>query len=131
MKKLKETTKKRLSAACWFAVLLSVEVMIGKFGGGFVRDYVGDVLVIPLIYCFIRIFYVRPAVWLPATVGGLGILAEVIQYFHFCEVFGIDRSSILGIMLGSVADWRDVACYVVGVALIYAAELIGNKRQRN
>lgn len=123
--------KKRLSAACCFAALLAAEILIGKYAGGFVRDYLGDVLVIPLIYCFIRIFYVRPAAWLPAAVGSLGILAEVIQYGNFCDRFGIDRGSMLGIMLGSVADWRDVACYVVGVGLIYAAECIANKQQRD
>ena len=68
---------KRWLALCCFAALLAVEILIGRFGHGFLRAYVGDVLVIPLIYCFVRIFYVRCCIWLPAAVGGLGILAEV------------------------------------------------------
>lgn len=119
---MSDTVKKRLSAAGWFAALLAAEVLIGKFGGGFVRAYGGDVLVIPLIYCLVRIFYTRPNKILPALVGGLGVLAEIIQYFDFCDRFGIDRGSILGIMLGSVADIRDVLCYAVGVGLIYLVE---------
>lgn len=114
--------KKRIAAAGCFAVLLAAEIIIGKFGGGFIRAYLGDVLVIPLIYCFVRIFYTRPNKLLPALVGGLGVLAEIIQYFNFCEIFGIDRGSLLGIMLGSVADIRDVLCYAAGVILIYFAE---------
>lgn len=115
--------KKFIEAACCFAVLLAAEVIIGRFGRGFIRAYLGDVLVIPLIYCLIRIFYSRPNKFLPALTGGLGILAEIIQYFNPCEIFGIDRESLLGIMLGSVADIRDVLCYVTGVILIYFAEL--------
>ena len=113
---------KRLLALCCFAVLLAVEIVIGKFAHGFLRAYVGDVLVIPLIYCFVRIFYVRPAVWLPAAVGGLGILAEVLQYFDLCGLLGIPKGSLLGILLGSSADFGDILCYAVGTVLIYSAE---------
>ena len=113
---------KRLLALCCFAVLLAVEIVIGKFAHGFLRAYVGDVLVIPLIYCFVRIFYVRPAVWLPAAVGGLGILAEVLQYFDLCGLLGIPKGSLLGILLGSSADFADILCYAVGTVLIYSAE---------
>ena len=113
---------KRLLALCCFVLLLAVEILIGKFGHGFIRAYVGDVLVIPLIYCFVRIFYVRPAVWLPAAVGGLGILAEVLQYFDLCGLLGISKGSLLGILLGSSADFADIVCYAAGTLLIYAAE---------
>lgn len=122
MKDLKKEMKKRLPAVGCFAALLVTEILIGKCGGGFIRAYGGDVLVIPLLYCLVRIFYTRPNKILPPLVGGLGVLAEMIQYFNFCDRFGIDRSSILGIMLGAVADIRDVLCYAVGVMLIYAAE---------
>ena len=107
--------------------------MIGRFGHGFLRAYVGDVLVIPLIYCFVRIFYVRRCIWLPAAVGGLGILAEVLQYFNLCGLLGIPKGSLLWILLGSSADFGDIVCYAVGVALIYAAEwaLVKVRRKRD
>lgn len=110
-----------------FVLLLGVEIVIGKCGHGFIRAYVGDVLVIPLIYCFVRVFYVRPAVWLPAAVGGLGILAEVLQYFDLCGLLGIAKGSLLGILLGSSADFGDIVCYAAGVVLIYAAEWCSRK----
>ena len=109
-------------ALCGFATLLAVEILIGTFAHGFLRAYVGDVLVIPLIYCFLRIFYVRSAVWLPAAVGGLGIFAEMLQYFNLCGLMGIPKGSLLGILLGSSDDFADIVCYAVGVLLIYAAE---------
>ena len=113
---------KRIVALCGFVLLLVVEILIGKFAHGFIRAYVGDVLVIPLIYCFVRIFYVRPAVWLPAAVGGLGILAEMLQYYNLCGLLGIPKGSLLGILLGSSADFADILCYAVGVLLIYAVQ---------
>ncbi len=118
MSKLSE----RIPALCGFVLLLVIEIIIGKSAHGFIRAYVGDVLVIPLIYCFVRIFYVRPAAWLPAAVGGLGILAEILQYFDLCGLLGIPRGSLLGILLGSSADLADIVCYSAGTLLIYAAE---------
>lgn len=114
--------KKRIFAFCGFAALLIIEIIIGAFCGGFIRAYLGDILVIPLIYCFVRIFYTRNNKFLPLAVGMLGIFAEIIQYFNFCEIFGVDKDSLLGIMLGSVADIKDVLCYLAGVILIYLAE---------
>ena len=109
---------------CGFILLLAVEIIIGKCAHGFLRAYGGDVLVIPLIYCFVRVFFVRPAVWLPAAVGGLGILAEVLQYFNLCGLLGISKGSLLGILLGSSADFADILCYAAGTLLIYMAEWI-------
>ena len=115
---------KRLLALFGFVLLLAVEIIIGRFAHGFIRAYVGDVLVIPLIYCFVRIFYVRPAAWLPAAVGGLGILAEILQYFDLCGLLGIPKGSLPGILLGSSADFADILCYAAGTLLIYMAEWI-------
>ena len=115
---------------CGFVLLMVVEIIIGKYAHGFIRAYIGDVLVIPLIYCFVRIFYVRPAVWLPAAVGGLGILAEMLQYFNLCGLLGIPKRSLLGILLGSSADLGDIVCYAVGVLLIYAVQRCFGKALR-
>ena len=116
------TKRKRITAAVCFAALLGVEILIGRFAHGFVRAYIGDVLVIPLLYCFVRVFYVRRSVWLPAAVGSLGLLAELLQYLRLCDRLGIPRGSLPGILLGSSADWGDMLCYAAGTALIYLTE---------
>ena len=43
------------------------------------------------------------------------------------------KGSLLGILLGSSADFGDIVCYAVGVALIYAAEwaLVKVRRKRD
>lgn len=116
--------KKRIFTACCFAALLIVEIIIGALSGGFIRAYVGDVLIIPLIYCFVRIFYTHDNRFLPLAVGGLGILAEIVQYFDLCGILGIDKRSILGIIIGSHADIGDILCYITGIILIYICEFM-------
>lgn len=118
------TLNKRICAAIGFAALFITEIIIGAFCGGFIRAYVGDVLVIPLIYCLVRIFYTRDNKLLPIAVGSLGILAEIAQYFDLCGILGIDKQSAMGIMIGSHADIGDIFCYIAGVILIYVFEYI-------
>ena len=49
--------RRRLGYAALCAVLLGVEIVIALYvRDAFVRPYVGDVLVVILIACFIRIF---------------------------------------------------------------------------
>ena len=47
--------KKRILYLIAFIILVGIEVLIGKFAHGFVRGYVGDMLVVMVIYTFIRI----------------------------------------------------------------------------
>ncbi len=116
---IRDIMKKRIYAVCGFVALLVVEIIIGMFFGGFIRAYVGDMLIIPLIYCFVRIFYTHDNKFLPLAVGGLGILAEILQYFDICGLLGIDKGSLLGIIIGSTADIKDILCYIAGIILIY------------
>ena len=43
-----------------FVIITAVEVMIALFcHGGFVRYYLGDVIVVWAVYCFVQIFSAR------------------------------------------------------------------------
>lgn len=104
-------------------ILLAIEILIAKFGSGVVRGYVGDVLVIPLIYFLLRaVLFPRNRVFsvyvLPFLTYLLGWVAEVLQAFHLIDHLGIDAGSPLGIALGGVFDLRDGLCYYLGLLLI-------------
>ena len=116
-----QNPRSRFTAAAAFALLLAAEILIGRFAGGWLRAYGGDVLVIPLLYCLIRIVYTRPCRRLPAAVGGLGALAELLQWLDLCGRLGVDKGSLAGILLGSSADPLDLLCYALGTALLYLA----------
>ena len=52
--------KKRIIYASCFFVILIIEIIIGVYiHDAFIRPYIGDVLVVILICCFIRIFILR------------------------------------------------------------------------
>jgi hypothetical protein len=107
---------KYLAAA---AALFVVEVVIarGYIPGTFVRNSVGDVLVIPLLYFFLRgATKSTPAV---ALVIGLavGLTAEALQYLHLADLLGLKKGSLLYIVLGNTFSWSDLLMYSIGGVL--------------
>lgn len=98
-----------------FAVLLAVEVYIALFvHDAFVRPYLGDVLVIVLLYCLGRGPLGCKGKWLVPFVTALGVLVEGLQYIHLADRLGLGPSSPLRIILGSTFDWADLGCYWAG-----------------
>ena len=115
-------TRKRLLHLVLFGVLLSVEALIALFvHDGFVRPYAGDILVVAVVYFFVRIFIPENRPWLPAAVFVFALLVELSQGFHLVERLGI-TNPVLRTVLGSVCDVRDIACYGVGCILLAVYE---------
>lgn len=102
-----------------FVVLLAVEVFIALFvHDAFVRPYLGDVLVIVLLYCLGRGPLGCKGNWLAPIVVALGMLAEGLQYFRLADKLGLRPSSPLRIILGSTFDWTDLLCYAAGGVIL-------------
>lgn len=104
-------------------ILLAIEVSIASFArGGFIRGFLGDVLVVALIYCVVRAF----APWPPRPVAwGVLILAlsiEVLQYFDYVALLGLENNRLLSIALGRTFSWEDFAAYLTGFGLCRAVE---------
>ena len=115
--------KKRIRYAIFFVVLLLIEVLIAKFTTGFVRGYIGDVLVIPTVYYLIRcMLFPKDGIFsmyvLPFLCYSLGWVAEVLQAFHITDLLGIQKGSVLAIALGGVFDLQDGVSYLFGLYLI-------------
>lgn len=111
-----------------FTVLLGVELWIGLFvRDRFVRPYLGDVLVILLLYCLGRGIGVRSR-WLALYVTLLGVVAETLQYFHLADRLGLAEGTPLRIMLGSTFDRADLLCYLVGGSILGLWELFSHRR---
>ncbi|MCC8028003.1 MAG: DUF2809 domain-containing protein [Clostridium sp.] len=114
-----------------FLLLLLIEIMIGIYvHDAFIRPYLGDVLVVLLIYFFVRIFIPDGIKQMPFYIFLFAVAVELLQYFQLAGRLGIGRHTLLGIILGSVFDIKDIVCYSVGCALIMTAEKIkGGRRQ--
>ena len=48
---------------------------------------------------------------------------EVLQYFHLADFLPVSENRFFRILLGSVFDWKDIACYAVGCGLLWVYEL--------
>lgn len=120
--------KRMLYYGLWMTGLLLTEIIIGTWLKSlfFVRAYVGDVLVIPLLYCLIRIFTQKLPRLMPFLVCCIGFLAEGLQYIHLSDLLGFERGSLMAILIGTSASWWDVLCYIVGMVLIYLGMWIKN-----
>lgn len=98
-----------------FAVLLALEVLIALFvRDRFVRPYLGDVLVIVLLYCLGRGPLGMRGKWLTPAVTALGALAEGLQYLRLADRLGLGPDSPLRVILGSTFDRGDLLCYLAG-----------------
>ena len=93
----------------------------------FVRAYLGDVLVVILIYTFILSFFkIKNKSSLIIGIFVFSVFVEVLQYFKTADFIGLKSGSIPHIMLGNSFSWIDILCYAVGCLLIFLVEKYRN-----
>jgi hypothetical protein len=104
-------------------ILFLVEVYIAVFiKDSFVRPFIGDVLVVILIYCLARTFCSIRSSVVAFLVLIFAYSIEILQHFNLVHVLGLQRHSILAIALGSTFDWQDIGAYTIGTAIILLLE---------
>ena len=116
--------KNRIKYIIMFIIILLIEIVIGKYISGFIRNYIGDVLVIPCLYCLIRIVIPDKIRNLSLYVLLLGIVVELLQLFNITSLIS-GNNKLIGIILCGTFDIKDIICYIVGYLLI-----IVNKKWR-
>lgn len=88
-----------------FLLLLGIEIFIGVFvHDRVIRPYVGDILVVVLIYAFARIFFPEGIRLLSLYVLLSAVLVEVLQYFHLGRLLGLEHCRLAMVILGSTFD---------------------------
>ena len=103
-----------------FLIIFCLEVFIALFiKDHFVRPFIGDVLVILLIYFLIRSFIPvhRPPIF-AAGIFLFACLIETCQYFRILERLHLQDSIFLKIVLGSTFDWLDILAYASGSLIL-------------
>lgn len=100
-------------------VLFATELLIALFAKGFVRHYVGDVLVVILLYCAVRTFYKGAPKRLPLYLFLFATLVEVAQACRLTELLSMREGSALTIAIGTSFDWVDIGCYALGAVLCF------------
>ena len=117
--------KKRMAYGIATIALFIIELLIALFvHDRFVRPYVGDVLVVVLLYTFVRIFLPDGVRLLPLYIFLFAAGVEVLQYFRIAEVLGLSDNRILSVVIGSVFDVKDIICYGVGCGILFVYEFM-------
>ena len=112
-----------------FALLLATEILIALFvHDSIIRPYIGDLLVVILIYCFIKSFFPVSPVKAAVAVFLFALLVEALQHFKLAELLGLQHSKEAMIILGSSFDWKDMLAYMAGTGLTLFVERVRERK---
>lgn len=110
-------------------LIFIIEVLIALFvRDAFVRPYLGDVLVVILIYCFARSFLNVPVLTMAVAVLVFAFTVELLQYVDIVEKLGLQGSAIARTVIGTSFAWKDLLAYVAGFVLVIVGEKYALKR---
>jgi hypothetical protein len=114
-----------------FLLLFITEVLIALYvHDAIIRPYFGDVLVVIMIYCFVKSFGDLPVV--PTAVGVLlfAYLIEILQHFNLVQHLGLADSKLANTVLGNYFTWVDMLAYTLGFLAVLGFEGFYAKRLR-
>ncbi len=124
--------KKRIINFALFLLLLTVEICIALFvHDRFVRPYIGDVLVVMVLYFLVRVFVPEGCRWLPWIIFIFATGVEFLQYFNLVELLGLSDNRFMRTILGSVFDFKDIVCYGVGCAVLSIGQWVCTRKFSN
>ena len=110
--------KKRIIYLIVFIIILIIECIIAIFlEQGFIRQNVGDILVVPCIYAMLRIVFPQKIKYLALYVLIFAIIVEILQLLNITTIIS-NNNKILSIALGGTFDIKDIICYILGFILI-------------
>lgn len=108
-----------------FLILLCVEIFIALYiNDNFIRPYIGDVIVIPVLYCFIKGFFKCESRNLPIYLFIFVIVTELLQYIKIVEILRLDHIKFFRILIGTSFDFKDILCYLFGSLILMFWEYI-------
>lgn len=116
-----------------FAFIFNIEVLIALYvHDNIIRPYIGDVLVVILIYCFIKSLLKVKVIPTAIFVLLFSFVVETLQYFNIVEKLGLENSKIARTVIGTSFEWMDILAYITGTIIVLAVEKIrlfktGNK----
>lgn len=99
------------------ALLFIAEVCIALWiTEPFIRGFLGDTLVIVLLFTIIKSLFNRPQRFLAEAILVFAIVVEFSQYLKIIDYLNIE-SQFIKVIMGQVFDWFDILAYVIGYAI--------------
>lgn len=104
-------------------VLFVIEVLIAVYvHDNLVRPYVGDYLVVMLLYCGVRTFINASPLKIALAILLFAYLIELLQYFHLVDRLGLAGNTVARTVIGYGFEWLDLLAYTLGVISILLLE---------
>ena len=104
-------------------LLLIIEILIARYvNDQFIRPFVGDLLVVILIYTTYRCLVHNTVIRAAFQVLLFAFTVEFLQLLPIIEFFGLDRTGILAIIIGSTFDLLDLLAYLTGIGIVLLVE---------
>ena len=107
--------KYALLALLLFVVELTIAVFIND---AFIRPFLGDVLVVMLLFYLCKTFVSGRELALIVAVLLFSFAVEIGQYFRLAELLGLMDCKVARIVIGSTFDAKDLLAYAIGAALL-------------
>ena len=106
-----------------FVLLFLTEIAIALWvHDAFIRPYFGDVLVVLLIYAFIKAFFKSSVLTTALGVLLFSFLIEGLQYLNFIKYLHLENNKLAKTVLGNSFAFEDLICYVAGFLIILIFE---------
>lgn len=107
-----------------FTILIFlIEVLIALYvNDSFVRPYLGDVLVVILIYCFLKSFLKLSVLTAAIAVLVFSFTIEFLQSLNIVEKLGLEKSKIARTVIGTSFSWIDLLTYIIGITIVLFIE---------
>ena len=122
--------KERIGYLICFLLLLAVEFYIGIFvHDRFVRPYVGDVIVVIVLYALIRIFFLEKPACLSLWILLFAVFVEITQIYPLVDLLEI-KNRFLRVLMGTSFAWEDLVAYAAGTVITFLWDLRLMKRNR-
>lgn len=110
-------------------VLFIIEVLIALYvHDDIIRPWGGDVLVVVLLYCFVRGVTRVNLLSAAAVVLMFSWFVEALQYLQIIRILGLEGNTIARTIIGTTFSWADIVAYTLGIALVVGVEMGVNKR---
>lgn len=112
-------------------ILFLIEVLIALYvHDAIIRPYVGDYLVVILLYCMVRTVIDAPVIKIAIGVLLFAWLVEWLQYMNVISWLGLQDNKAANIIIGNRFEWIDMLAYTLGVLSVVVLDKVVNSSKR-
>jgi hypothetical protein len=111
-------------------LIFFIEILIALYvNDSIVRPYFGDVLVVILMYCFLKSFLQLSIMTVAIAVLLFSFTIEFLQYLNIVATLGLEKSKIARTVIGTSFSWIDLLTYIIGITIVLGVEKYWLKKE--